>query len=81
MNLLTLQPALRTLTCDYNLLKRQVQEFPYMLDKAIVEAKQEVSNHGVAAGCTNILCVCVCVCVSVCVLSRGCAVALCRSAR
>ncbi|XP_059926859.1 kinesin-like protein KIFC3 isoform X4 [Gadus macrocephalus] len=42
MNLLTLQPALRTLTCDYNLLKRQVQEFPYMLDKAIVEAKQEI---------------------------------------
>ncbi|KAJ3593240.1 hypothetical protein NHX12_005575 [Muraenolepis orangiensis] len=42
MNLLTLQPALRTLTCDYNCLKRQVQEFPYMLDKAIVEAKQEI---------------------------------------
>ncbi|KAG7277868.1 hypothetical protein CRUP_001320 [Coryphaenoides rupestris] len=42
MNLLTLQPALRTLTCDYNCLKRQVQEFPYMLEKAIVEAKQEI---------------------------------------
>ncbi|CAL8245248.1 unnamed protein product [Lota lota] len=42
MNLLTLQPALRTLTCDYNCLKRQVQEFPYMLDKAIIEAKQEI---------------------------------------
>ncbi|XP_051512525.1 kinesin-like protein KIFC3 isoform X2 [Myxocyprinus asiaticus] len=42
MNLLTLQPALRTLTCDYNCLKRQVQEFPYMLVKAIAEAKQEI---------------------------------------
>ncbi|KAF0042676.1 hypothetical protein F2P81_004013 [Scophthalmus maximus] len=44
MNLLSLQPALRTLTCDYNCLKRQVQEFPFMLDKAIGEAKQEVSD-------------------------------------
>ncbi|XP_042371714.1 kinesin-like protein KIFC3, partial [Plectropomus leopardus] len=42
MNLLSLQPALRTLTCDYNCLKRQVQEFPFMLDKAISEAKQEI---------------------------------------
>ncbi|KAM6981137.1 kinesin-like protein KIFC3 [Aplochiton taeniatus] len=42
MNLLTLQPALRTLTCDYNCLKRQVQEFPFMLDKAIGEAKQDI---------------------------------------
>ena len=44
MNLLSLQPALRTLTCDYNCLKRQVQDFPFMLDKAITEAKQEVSE-------------------------------------
>ncbi|XP_016431195.1 kinesin-like protein KIFC3 isoform X2 [Sinocyclocheilus rhinocerous] len=42
MNLLTLQPALRSLTCDYNCLKRQVQDFPYMLEKAITEAKQEI---------------------------------------
>ncbi|XP_056134154.1 kinesin-like protein KIFC3 isoform X2 [Lampris incognitus] len=42
INLLTLQPALRTLTCDYNCLKRQVQDFPFMLDKAIAEAKQEI---------------------------------------
>ncbi|XP_063044056.1 kinesin-like protein KIFC3 isoform X2 [Engraulis encrasicolus] len=42
INLLTLQPALRTLTCDYNCLKRQVQEFPFLLDKAIAEAKQEI---------------------------------------
>lgn len=43
MNLLSLQPALRTLTSDYNCLKKQVQDFPSMLDKAIAEAKQEVS--------------------------------------
>ncbi|XP_064193428.1 kinesin-like protein KIFC3 isoform X3 [Anguilla rostrata] len=42
MNLLTLQPALRTLTCDYNCLKRQVQDFPVLLEKAIGEAKQEI---------------------------------------
>uniref|UniRef100_A0A3P8R4Q7 Kinesin-like protein n=1 Tax=Astatotilapia calliptera TaxID=8154 RepID=A0A3P8R4Q7_ASTCA len=42
MNLLSLQPALRTLTSDYNCLKRQVQDFPFMLDKAITEAKQEI---------------------------------------
>ncbi|XP_063738262.1 kinesin-like protein KIFC3 isoform X3 [Eleginops maclovinus] len=42
MNLLSLQPALRTLTSDYNSLKRQVQEFPFMLEKAISEAKQEI---------------------------------------
>ncbi|XP_027137011.1 kinesin-like protein KIFC3 isoform X3 [Larimichthys crocea] len=42
MNLLSLQPALRTLTGDYNCLKRQVQDFPFMLDKAISEAKQEI---------------------------------------
>ncbi|KAF3832083.1 hypothetical protein F7725_025748 [Dissostichus mawsoni] len=42
MNLLSLHPALRTLTSDYNCLKRQVQEFPFMLEKAIGEAKQEI---------------------------------------
>ncbi|MEQ2276085.1 hypothetical protein XENORESO_013524, partial [Xenotaenia resolanae] len=42
MNLLSLQPALRTLTSDYNCLKKQVQDFPSMLDKAISEAKQEI---------------------------------------
>uniref|UniRef100_A0A3B4XJX3 Kinesin-like protein n=1 Tax=Seriola lalandi dorsalis TaxID=1841481 RepID=A0A3B4XJX3_SERLL len=44
MNLLSLQPALRTLTCDYNCLKRQVQEFPFMLDKAINEICQVISE-------------------------------------
>ncbi|XP_068187420.1 kinesin-like protein KIFC3 isoform X2 [Antennarius striatus] len=42
LNLLSLQPALRTLTCDYNLLKRQVQDFPFLLETAIGEAKQEI---------------------------------------
>lgn len=42
LNLLSLQPALRTLTSDYNCVKKQVQDFPFMLDKAISEAKQEV---------------------------------------
>ncbi|KAM9409695.1 kinesin-like protein KIFC3 isoform 2-T2 [Pholidichthys leucotaenia] len=42
LNLLSLQPALRTLTSDYNSLKRQVQDFPFMLDKAIAEAKHEI---------------------------------------
>ena len=45
-NLLSLHPALRTLTSDYNCLKRQVQEFPFMLEKAISEAKQEVRERG-----------------------------------
>uniref|UniRef100_A0A3P9MCE0 Kinesin-like protein n=1 Tax=Oryzias latipes TaxID=8090 RepID=A0A3P9MCE0_ORYLA len=44
LNLLSLQPALRTLTSDYNCLKRQVQDFPFMLDRAIAEAKQEVRH-------------------------------------
>uniref|UniRef100_A0A1A8FXM7 Kinesin-like protein n=1 Tax=Nothobranchius korthausae TaxID=1143690 RepID=A0A1A8FXM7_9TELE len=42
LNLLTLQPALRTLTVDYNSLKKQAQDFPSMLDKAIRDAKQEI---------------------------------------
>ncbi|XP_058485568.1 kinesin-like protein KIFC3 isoform X2 [Solea solea] len=42
MNLMSLQPALRTLTCDYNCLKKQVQDFPFLLDKAIAEAKREI---------------------------------------
>lgn len=44
MKMLSLQRALRTLTSDYKCLKRQVQDFPFMLDKAIAEAKQEVSE-------------------------------------
>lgn len=45
MKMLSLQRALRTLTSDYKCLKRQVQDFPFLLDKAIAEAKQEVSEH------------------------------------
>ncbi|XP_053558636.1 kinesin-like protein KIFC3 [Bombina bombina] len=40
-NLLTLQPALRTLTYDYNALKRQVREFPVMLHEAMSDAHKE----------------------------------------
>ncbi|CAN9506562.1 unnamed protein product [Ophioblennius macclurei] len=53
MNLLSLQPALRTLTCDYNSLKKQVQEFPFMLEKAISEAKQEICQVITEVSSTN----------------------------
>ncbi|XP_053356181.1 kinesin-like protein KIFC3 isoform X2 [Clarias gariepinus] len=53
MNLLTLQPALRTLTCDYNCLKRQVLDFPYMLQNAITEAKQEICHMIAEVSNTN----------------------------
>lgn len=42
-NLLMLQPALRTLTHDYNALKRQVRDFPGMLYEAMQEARNEFS--------------------------------------
>ncbi|XP_061731647.1 kinesin-like protein KIFC3 isoform X2 [Nerophis ophidion] len=42
MKLVGLHPALRTLTCDYNTLKKQVHHFPVMLDKAIADAKHEI---------------------------------------
>ncbi|XP_053304393.1 kinesin-like protein KIFC3 isoform X2 [Spea bombifrons] len=42
-NLLTLQPALRTLTQDYNALKRQVRDFPSLLQDTLCEARQEFS--------------------------------------
>lgn len=46
-NLLTLQPALRTLTNDYNGLKRQVRGFPLLLQEALRSVKAEVSaGHG-----------------------------------
>lgn len=41
-NLLTLQPALRTLTNDYNGLKRQVRGFPLLLQEALKGVKAEV---------------------------------------
>ncbi|XP_061450360.1 kinesin-like protein KIFC3 isoform X2 [Rhineura floridana] len=43
-NLLTLQPALRTLTNDYNSLKQQVREFPVLLQEALQSAKAEIGQ-------------------------------------
>ncbi|XP_077309972.1 kinesin-like protein KIFC3 isoform X2 [Lithobates pipiens] len=43
-NLLVLQPALRTLTQDYNSLKRQVRDFPGLLSQAMKEARDEFSK-------------------------------------
>ncbi|NXJ82646.1 KIFC3 protein, partial [Trogon melanurus] len=41
-NLLTLQPALRTLTHDYNSLKRQVRDFPLLLQETLRSARAEL---------------------------------------
>ncbi|KAM9192056.1 kinesin-like protein KIFC3 isoform 2-T2 [Dugong dugon] len=43
-NLLTLQPALRTLTNDYNGLKRQVRGFPLLLQEALKSVKTEIGQ-------------------------------------
>uniref|UniRef100_A0A8C8RSU9 Kinesin-like protein n=1 Tax=Pelusios castaneus TaxID=367368 RepID=A0A8C8RSU9_9SAUR len=43
-NLLTLQPALRTLTNDYNSLKRQVRDFPLLLQEALRNARAEIGQ-------------------------------------
>ncbi|XP_023565047.1 kinesin-like protein KIFC3 isoform X1 [Octodon degus] len=43
-NLLTLQPALRTLTNDYNGLKRQVRSFPLLLQEALQSVKAEIGQ-------------------------------------
>ncbi|XP_036753540.2 kinesin-like protein KIFC3 isoform X1 [Manis pentadactyla] len=43
-NLLTLQPALRTLTNDYNGLKRQVRGFPLLLQEALRGVKAEIGQ-------------------------------------
>ncbi|XP_059569674.1 kinesin-like protein KIFC3 isoform X4 [Alligator mississippiensis] len=43
-NLLTLQPALRTLTNDYNSLKRQVRDFPLLLQETLRNAKTEIGQ-------------------------------------
>lgn len=47
-NLLTLQPALRTLTHDYNSLKRQVRDFPLLLQETLRSARAEVRPLGPA---------------------------------
>ncbi|NXA41631.1 KIFC3 protein, partial [Eudromia elegans] len=43
-NLLTLQPALRTLTNDYNSLKRQVRDFPLLLQETLRSARSEIGQ-------------------------------------
>ncbi|XP_042653452.1 kinesin-like protein KIFC3 isoform X5 [Tyto alba] len=43
-NLLTLQPALRTLTHDYNNLKRQVRDFPLLLQETLQSARAEIGQ-------------------------------------
>ncbi|NXL51033.1 KIFC3 protein, partial [Podilymbus podiceps] len=43
-NLLTLQPALRTLTHDYNSLKCQVRDFPLLLQETLQSARAEISQ-------------------------------------
>ncbi|XP_006878798.1 PREDICTED: kinesin-like protein KIFC3 isoform X3 [Elephantulus edwardii] len=43
-NLLMLQPALRTLTNDYNGLKRQVRGFPLLLQDALKSVKAEIGQ-------------------------------------
>ncbi|XP_071973026.1 kinesin-like protein KIFC3 isoform X2 [Engystomops pustulosus] len=52
-NLLMLQPALRTLTNDYNVLKRQVRDFPDLLCGAIREARDEFSQAVKSVQATN----------------------------
>ncbi|KAF7242731.1 Kinesin-like protein KIFC3 [Varanus komodoensis] len=52
-NLLTLQPALRTLTNDYNGLKRQVREFPVLLQEALRSAKAEIGRAIAEVNSTN----------------------------
>ncbi|KAL7978770.1 hypothetical protein Chor_013259 [Crotalus horridus] len=52
-NLLTLQPALRTLTSDYNGLKRQVREFPLLLQEALQSARAEIGQAIEEVSSTN----------------------------
>ncbi|XP_067327021.1 kinesin-like protein KIFC3 isoform X1 [Anolis sagrei] len=52
-NLLTLQPALRTLTSDYNSLKRQVRDFPVLLQEALQSAKAEIGQAIEEVNSTN----------------------------
>nr|XP_008172761.1 kinesin-like protein KIFC3 isoform X1 [Chrysemys picta bellii] len=52
-NLLTLQPALRTLTNDYNSLKRQVRDFPLLLQEALQNARAEIGQAIEEVNSTN----------------------------
>ncbi|XP_077448446.1 kinesin-like protein KIFC3 isoform X2 [Stigmatopora argus] len=51
--LLGLHPALRTLTSDYNALKKQVHHFPAMLRNAIEDAKREICQVMGEVSATN----------------------------
>ncbi|XP_051884013.1 kinesin-like protein KIFC3 isoform X2 [Pristis pectinata] len=42
MNLLSIQPALKTLTSDYNCLKNHVRDFPCLLQDAVSQTKKEI---------------------------------------
>ncbi|XP_077569378.1 kinesin-like protein KIFC3 isoform X2 [Stigmatopora nigra] len=53
LKLLGLHPALRTLTGDYNALKKQVHHFPAMLRNAIEEAKREICQVMGEVSATN----------------------------
>ncbi|XP_067158841.1 kinesin-like protein KIFC3 isoform X2 [Apteryx mantelli] len=52
-NLLTLQPALRTLTNDYNSLKRQVRDFPLLLQETLRSARLEIGQAIEEVNSTN----------------------------
>ncbi|XP_413996.6 kinesin-like protein KIFC3 isoform X1 [Gallus gallus] len=52
-NLLTLQPALRTLTHDYNSLKRQVRDFPLLLQETLRSARAEIGQAIEEVNSTN----------------------------
>ncbi|XP_055504622.1 kinesin-like protein KIFC3 isoform X4 [Leucoraja erinacea] len=42
MNLLSIQPALKTLTSDYNCLKNHVRDFPCLLQDAVSQTKKDI---------------------------------------
>ncbi|XP_078067224.1 kinesin-like protein KIFC3 isoform X4 [Mustelus asterias] len=53
MNLLSIQPALKTLTSDYNCLKNHVRDFPCLLQDAVNQTKREIYQAVEEAQKTN----------------------------
>ncbi|XP_067905794.1 kinesin-like protein KIFC3 isoform X2 [Heterodontus francisci] len=53
MNLLSIQPALKTLTSDYNCLKNHVRDFPCLLQDAVNQTKREIYQAVEEAKKTN----------------------------
>uniref|UniRef100_UPI00398F5397 kinesin-like protein KIFC3 isoform X2 n=1 Tax=Pristiophorus japonicus TaxID=55135 RepID=UPI00398F5397 len=53
MNLLSIQPALKTLTSDYNCLKNHVRDFPCLLQDAVGQTKREIYQAVEEAKATN----------------------------